>query len=888
MEKYIMFGDEGESMRSDLQLNVDNFDQFWLPQDLNNNNNNNANANANANAPDSNNSKLNNDDIDYLFNETLNGLQDLDVPSGFAMNNNGAGGSAAASASASYSHHSRHKSKTHSRQMSGTAIFGFIDHTRDWSFGGNIQSNDFSKPNQQLFGKSIDWRNINPSDLFNDNQGQQLSQQNTTTKASDSQSVNKSAKKDTPSQDVLHFNFEKDPTFGQDDDDDGDDFGTNRLAQSSPIKQVSTPTKSKSNNQNYNHISATQPRTSKQNDYVVTNASPKSYKFPPPAPRAKHNRTEDQMSPSPLHNRAKKYQYRQNETNQVVNSYSAKYLQSLQFVQQQQQQQQQQQKNSLMNDAILQPKMPFEYVDDFEPLLEKCDLLNQSNDEQMGSDMQYVPLPVKEPVYSTKSDKSDNNYQQQEQLMSPAMTQVSSSTKQQEQQSNSAKNQQELQTGNEFVNNLLFNTFLPPPSPPTLSNSNDSPNWQSSPEPQSPSPGRTPSLFQNAQQQQQQDISPLHPSLRGSNVNFYTPMYYNRDQQSQSEAQLPTLLHHIQEEEDDGDDVSPQKSALDQIQLQQQQLNQLSQRYDPSNQLPARQPTISPTRNSNNNSSNNNYLNSSPFATINSSPMRYYTSPNKSTPKVGSQQSPPPPPPPPASSTAQQHDASPDPNATIAQITPLRNSTYLSTPIKSNTNNLLQQFQQQAQPYLEWSPLISPNSKNSLKKQLKDTSPRNRVKKTTLLPPGEIDKYWIGPNENKNFICTYKNCGKVFTRRYNVRSHVQTHLSDRPFGCQFCGKRFVRQHDLNRHLKGHSESKMNKCACGKEFVREDAMKKHQERNICVGGVKGMVNKPSLKKKNYSANGGNSVGGGDIVGIKDDRVSRRLFADLIKEQSLSRV
>ena len=105
-----------------------------------------------------------------------------------------------------------------------------------------------------------------------------------------------------------------------------------------------------------------------------------------------------------------------------------------------------------------------------------------------------------------------------------------------------------------------------------------------------------------------------------------------------------------------------------------------------------------------------------------------------------------------------------------------------------------------------------------------------------MLPPGELDNYWTGPDEDKIYTCTYKTVGK-FTRRYNVRSHIQTHLSDRPFGCQFCPKRFVRQHDLNRHVKGHIEARYSKCPCGKEFARLDALRKHQDRNICVGGNK---------------------------------------------------
>ncbi|EGW33945.1 uncharacterized protein SPAPADRAFT_59333 [Spathaspora passalidarum NRRL Y-27907] len=199
---------------------------------------------------------------------------------------------------------------------------------------------------------------------------------------------------------------------------------------------------------------------------------------------------------------------------------------------------------------------------------------------------------------------------------------------------------------------------------------------------------------------------------------------------------------------------------------------------------------------------------------LNSSPVKYFSSPIKN------------------------YDDTEDINATITQFTPLKNQSP-NTPIR---NNHVQ---------IEWSPVISPDSKTTVQKQIKDTSPRRRIKKTSLLPPGELDNYWEGPDENKIYTCTYKNCGKKFTRRYNVRSHIQTHLSDRPFGCSHCPKRFVRQHDLNRHVKGHLEARHCKCSCGKEFARLDALKKHQERNICVGGLTkantSRVTKPQKKK-----------------------------------------
>ncbi|KAI5962474.1 SWI5 [Candida pseudojiufengensis] len=564
-------------------------------------------------------------EIDFLFNETLNNLQDLDVPSGFSNNNSNNNAN-----NPFYHSYQKSKSKTHSRQMSGTAIFGFADHNREFSLNGL----DFMKqPISVSPGEILKQQQLQPqSQRVQLPQRQQQpsllpqQQQQTPTPQQQQHTPNQTQKPSVPSQDILNFNFESEPLLEEDEEDH-----TFTKLNSSPIKQISTPTKP------LPQLSQTQPRTIKQDEYIVTNQNPISYKFPP--------------SPTPIRNDQK-----------IINSYSAKYLQTLQ---------QQQQK---------------QYVDDFEPLLE-THLPLQPNLPQQSSQQSPQQIPQQVPQqYSQPSS------QIQQQVPQPQP-------------------------------NLTFNTFLPPPTPPQLSN--ESPEWQSSPEPLSPSPQRS-----QIHNQQQFDISPLHPSLR-QDVNFYTPLY------NQQTDYLQQLL-------------------------------------------------------------------SSPFSTQSSSPV-----------KESIQQPPPP------------------QNQPLAQHSQSQQSQFL-TPTKPKQ-------------ILEWSPVISPNSKQSLSKQIKDSSPKRRVKKTSLLPPGELDNYWIGPDENKIYKCTYKNCGKLFTRRYNVRSHIQTHLSDRPFSCKFCIKKFVRQHDLNRHLKGHSEAKLSKCPCGKEFARLDALKKHQERNICVGGIKGLINKPSKKK-----------------------------------------
>lgn len=229
-------------------------------------------------------------------------------------------------------------------------------------------------------------------------------------------------------------------------------------------------------------------------------------------------------------------------------------------------------------------------------------------------------------------------------------------------------------------------------------------------------------------------------------------------------------------------------------------------------------------------------INSSPFqdpgtASLRSSPIKYLKGMNESYDETVS-----------------------DANETILQLTPLKS---LHPPMTPSKNKIT----------LEWSPIISPNAKasNDVRRAIQELSPKRIIKKTSLLPPGELDRYWEGPDDNKEFTCTYKNCGKRFTRRYNVRSHIQTHLSDRPFTCTYCPKSFVRQHDLNRHVKSHMVAKHCRCKCGKEFTRVEGYRKHMAKGICLRSEDG-VSKPSTSRRN----------GGDILdGLTSNRLNEEL-------------
>lgn len=88
---------------------------------------------------------------------------------------------------------------------------------------------------------------------------------------------------------------------------------------------------------------------------------------------------------------------------------------------------------------------------------------------------------------------------------------------------------------------------------------------------------------------------------------------------------------------------------------------------------------------------------------------------------------------------------------------------------------------------------------------------------------------------NQAFPCN--ECGKVFQKPYNLKSHMKTHSSEKPFKCSTCSKTFARSHDKKRHELLHAGEKNFKCegflkdgttkwGCSKKFARSDALSRH--------------------------------------------------------------
>lgn len=108
-------------------------------------------------------------------------------------------------------------------------------------------------------------------------------------------------------------------------------------------------------------------------------------------------------------------------------------------------------------------------------------------------------------------------------------------------------------------------------------------------------------------------------------------------------------------------------------------------------------------------------------------------------------------------------------------------------------------------------------------------------------------------NEEKEFVCNYGDCRKVYAKAGHLKAHIRRHIGDKPYVCQWpnCTWKFSRSDELSRHRRSHSGIKPYQCdLCPKCFSRSDHLTKHRkvhERKMAAMKIKAVWTKLPPRK-----------------------------------------
>ncbi|GIY72562.1 hypothetical protein CDAR_174811 [Caerostris darwini] len=83
---------------------------------------------------------------------------------------------------------------------------------------------------------------------------------------------------------------------------------------------------------------------------------------------------------------------------------------------------------------------------------------------------------------------------------------------------------------------------------------------------------------------------------------------------------------------------------------------------------------------------------------------------------------------------------------------------------------------------------------------------------------------------SETYHCTY--CTYTTSYKGNLKTHMVTHVNNRPFVCNVCHKSFNHKVALKTHFRLHSGERPYKCdICGRAFIQRGALNYHEKTHL---------------------------------------------------------
>ncbi|XP_071397323.1 zinc finger protein 574 isoform X2 [Centroberyx affinis] len=161
---------------------------------------------------------------------------------------------------------------------------------------------------------------------------------------------------------------------------------------------------------------------------------------------------------------------------------------------------------------------------------------------------------------------------------------------------------------------------------------------------------------------------------------------------------------------------------------------------------------------------------------------------------------------------------------TTPQDIPQTSKRRLSPPASSSESGLPQPKRGRPSMRARHINVVKKNDKEAAIKEELESSPVTDSDTTNLPPPAKLLQDWA--RTPLPHVCPY--CGKTFTRRVFLRTHVYSHTGEKLFTCKVCTKAFTNSQSLLRHSLSHTGTKPFNCdVCGKNFSQAATLKRHK-------------------------------------------------------------